>query len=86
MSCQLLWNIPWGFEMVSVCTDLLGKEGRMNIYLYSDLALLVNLNKKRYITINKMCTQNVFIILSYTIPICNYPIRPIALLHSDISN
>ena len=29
--CQLLWNIPRGIEMVSMCTGLLGKEGCMNI-------------------------------------------------------
>ena len=29
--CQLLWNIPRGIEMVSVCIGLLGKEGRVNI-------------------------------------------------------
>ena len=29
--CQLLWNIPLGIEMVSLCTALLGKEGHVNI-------------------------------------------------------
>ena len=27
---QLLWNIPWGIKMVSVCTDLLAEEGRVS--------------------------------------------------------
>ena len=27
LCCQLLWNIPQGIEMVSVCTGLLGQEG-----------------------------------------------------------
>ena len=28
--CQLLWNILRGIEMVSVCTGLLGEEGRVS--------------------------------------------------------
>ena len=30
LCCQLLWNIPWGIEMVSVCTGLLGEQGRVS--------------------------------------------------------
>ena len=29
-ACQLLWNIPRGIKMVSVCKGLLGEEGRVS--------------------------------------------------------
>ena len=29
-AARLLWNIPRGIEMVSVCTGLLGEEGRVS--------------------------------------------------------
>ena len=34
---QQLWNIPRGIEFVSVCTGLLGEEGRVSTSVYARL-------------------------------------------------